>query len=65
MLIEPQPSFCELRHIFSQVFVNYVTSLQLFPQLDVDLTAEILEHPERFPLKLKYRIISKQVGDRR
>lgn len=24
-----------------------------WPQLDVDLTAEIIEHPERFPLKSK------------
>ena len=24
-----------------------------WPDLDVDLTAEIIEHPERFPLKMK------------
>ncbi|SHE91732.1 Protein of unknown function [Desulfofundulus australicus DSM 11792] len=25
-----------------------------WPDLDVDLTVEIIEHPERFPLKAKY-----------
>lgn len=24
-----------------------------WPELDIDLTAEIIEHPERFPLKFK------------
>jgi hypothetical protein len=26
-----------------------------WPDLDVDLTVEIIEHPERFPLKAKYK----------
>lgn len=27
-----------------------------WPDLDVDLTTEIIEHPERFPLKAKVRL---------
>ena len=29
-----------------------------WPDLDVDLDTESIEHPERFPLKAKYRILS-------
>ena len=29
-----------------------------WPDLDVDLDTESIEHPERFPLKSKYRITS-------
>ena len=33
-----------------------------WPDLDVDLDSESIEHPERFPLKSKYRITTR--GDR-
>ena len=45
---------------FSDVAVSKVLNVEepvpghfYWPELDIDLTAEIIEHPERFPLKAR------------
>lgn len=48
---------------FKDVTVSQILNVEeptpdhfFWPDLDVDLDAESIEHPERFPLKSKYRL---------